>query len=174
MQLGFAMLRDSSLVRRPLAQTRDVIVASPAYLSRRRAPRTPVELNTHDVLVASDAPSRYWEFRDAHGTQRVVVRPILNMHNPLVIKRAVQARFGIARLARSIIQDELSNGTLHPLLSDTVLCDDERTVWILYSGKPYMAVAARSFVDFVVERYRQNLMQYKSDIQSPVALVQHH
>jgi DNA-binding transcriptional LysR family regulator len=51
-------LRDSSLICRALAQTRDVIVASPAYLARRRAPRTPLELSSHDVLIASDARGR--------------------------------------------------------------------------------------------------------------------
>jgi DNA-binding transcriptional LysR family regulator len=148
-------LRDSSLVCRPLAQTRDVIVASPDYLARCPAPRTPGELVSHDVLVASDAPSRYWEFRDTHGTQRVVVQPIMNIQSPHVVKRAVQAGLGIARLSRSFVRAELANGSLRTLLDDATLCGDERTVWLLYSGQPYMAVALRSFVDFVVERYRQ-------------------
>lgn len=167
-------LRDSSLVCRPLAQTRDVIVASPAYLARRRPPRTPAELSSHDVLVASDAPSRYWEFRDKHGTQRVVVRPILNMQSPLLVKRAVQAGLGVARLSRSIIQTELADGTLRPLLTNAELCGDERTVWVLYSGQPHMGIALRSFVDFVVERYRQHPPEDKRQAVVTLGPVQHH
>ncbi|MEA3086606.1 MAG: hypothetical protein QOC89_4303 [Paraburkholderia sp.] len=148
-------LRDSSLVCRPLAQTYDVIVASPRYLARCPAPSRPGDLASHDVLVASDAPSRYWEFRDAHGTQRVVVEPIMNVQSPQVVKRAVQAGLGIARLPRSFVRDELANGSLRELLHDSSLCGDERTVWLLYSGQPHMAAALRSFVDFVVEHYRQ-------------------
>jgi DNA-binding transcriptional LysR family regulator len=167
-------LRDSSLVCRPLAHTRDVIVASPAYLSHRRAPRTPAELSSHDVLVASDSPSRYWEFRDQHGAHRVVVRPILNMQSPLLVKRAVQAGLGIARLPRSLIQSELADGTLRPLLTHVELCGDERTVWVLYSGQRHMALALRSFIDFVVERYRQAAAENKREIVAPVGLAQHH
>ncbi|MGF6921124.1 LysR family transcriptional regulator [Paraburkholderia sp. 40] len=167
-------LRDSSLVCRPLAQTRDVIVGSPVYFARRRPPRTPEELSSHDVLVASDAPSRYWEFRDKHGTQRVVVRPILSMQNPLLIKRAVQAGLGIARLSRSLIQGELADGSLKPVFENIELCGDARTVWVLYSGQPYMAVALRSFVDFVVERYRQNPPEDKRETVVPVGAAQHH
>jgi DNA-binding transcriptional LysR family regulator len=132
-----------------------VIVASPTYLKRRGAPRTPAELSSHDVLLASDAPSRYWEFRDNHGTQRVVVRPILNAQSPLVVKRAVQAGLGIARLSHSVVHNELADGSLHALLDDANLCGDERTVWLLHSGQSHMPLALRSFVDFVVARYGQ-------------------
>ncbi|NPT55170.1 LysR family transcriptional regulator [Paraburkholderia elongata] len=166
-------LRDSSLICRLLAQTRDVIVASPAYLARCRPPRTPAELASHDVLVASDAPSRYWEFRDAHGTQRVVVRPILNIQSPLVVKRAVQAGLGIARLSQSVVQQELADGSLRALLSDATLCADERTVWLLYSGQPHMALALRSFVDFVVERYRHTPAESKRQGAIAVGSLQH-
>jgi DNA-binding transcriptional LysR family regulator len=121
-------LRDSSLVCRALAQTQEVIVASPAYLARRRAPRTPAELSSHDVLVASDSPGRYWEFRDKHGTQRVVVRPILNVQSPLLVKRSVEAGLGIARLSRSVVQREIAEGSLSPLLENAELCGDDRTV----------------------------------------------
>ncbi|CAB3806155.1 hypothetical protein LMG28614_06313 [Paraburkholderia ultramafica] len=148
-------LRDSSLVCRPLAQTRDVIVASPTYLKRCGTPRTPAELSSHDVLLASDAPSRHWEFRTNHGTQRVVVRPILNVQSPLVVKRAVQAGLGIARLSHSVVHNELADGSLHALLNDADLCGAERTVWLLHSGQSHMPLALRSFVDFVVARYHQ-------------------
>ncbi|MFM0005867.1 LysR family transcriptional regulator [Paraburkholderia dipogonis] len=166
-------LRDSSLVCRPLAQTHDVIVASPDYLARCPAPCTPGELVSHDVLVASDAPSRYWEFRDTHGTQRVIVQPIMNIQSPQVVKRAVQAGLGIARLSRSFVRNELANGSLRALLDDATLCGDERTVWLLYSGQPYMAIALRSFVDFVVERYRQKPRENKGQKEACVGPEQH-
>ncbi|HEX7906536.1 MAG TPA: LysR family transcriptional regulator [Paraburkholderia sp.] len=166
-------LRDSSLVCRPLAQTRDVIVASPNYLARCPAPKTPGDLASHDVLVASDAPSRYWEFCDAHGTQRVVVNPIMNIQSPQIVKRAVQAGLGIARLSRSFVRNELANGSLRALLDSVPLCGDERTVWLLYSGQPYMAVALRSFIDFVVERYRQKPPEIKAQNEACVSPAQH-
>ncbi|MFL9934969.1 LysR family transcriptional regulator [Paraburkholderia sp. RL18-103-BIB-C] len=156
-------LRDSSLVCRPLTQTRDVIVASPAYLSRRRPPETPLELSSHDVLVTSDGPGRFWEFRDKHGTQRVAVRPILNMQSPLLVKRAVQTGLGIARLSKALIQSELSDGTLRPLLTHVELCGDERTVWLLYSEQSHMELPVRRFIDFVVERYRQSAAEDKKE-----------
>jgi DNA-binding transcriptional LysR family regulator len=161
-------VRDSSLVCRPLAQTRDVIVACPAYLSRRGLPRTPLELSSHDVLVTSDAPGRYWDFRDKHGTQRVEVRPILNTQSPLLVKRAVQAGLGIARLSMSLIQSELSDGTLRPLLTHVELCGDERPVWLFYSGQPRMALTLRRFIDFVVERYRQSEAEENKEAVIPV------
>jgi DNA-binding transcriptional LysR family regulator len=149
-------LRDSSLICRPLARTRDVIVASPDYLFRHHAPRTPNDLAQHDVLIASDAPSRYWEFRDANGTQRVAVKPVINAQSPQVVKRAVQAGLGIARLSRSLVKDELAAGTLTPVLGEFALDGDERTLWIVYSGQQHMTLAVRRFVDFVVAHYRQH------------------
>ncbi|MGF6772286.1 DNA-binding transcriptional LysR family regulator [Paraburkholderia sp. GAS199] len=166
-------LRDSSLVCRPLAQIRDVIVASPDYLARCPVPCTPGELALHDVLVASDAPSRYWEFRDTHGTQRVVVQPIMNIQSPQVVKRAVQAGLGIARLSRSFVRDELANGSLQALLDDAPLCDDERTVWLLYSSQPRMAVALRGFIDFVVEHYRRIPLENKPENDARVGKAPH-
>ncbi len=166
-------LRDSSLVCRPLAPTRDVIVASPAYLSRCGTPRKPEELSRHDVLLAADAPSRYWAFRDSHGTQRVIVQPVLSMQSPFLIKRAVEAGLGVARLSHSTVQDELRDGRLLPLLTDVSLCDAERTVWVLYSGQPNMSAAARSFVDFVVARYRDEPPRAEANGHAPVGAAQH-
>jgi len=166
-------LRDSSLVSRPLAQTHDVIVAAPAYLKRHTTLRAPEDLIYHDALLTSDAPSRYWEFRDADRTHRVVVKPMMNAQSPFIIKRAVLAGMGIGRLSRSIVQDELAAGTLKPLLSEFTLDGDERTVWILYSGQPHMAIAVRRFVDFVVARYHQSDPQSNATPRLSVGRVQH-
>ena len=148
-------LKDSSLICKPIAQTCDVIVASPSYLERNTAPRTLADLASHDVLLASDAPSRYWEFRDRNGTQRVVVRPIMNLQSPLMVKRAACAGLGIARLPRSVVMDELSDGRLRMVLNDAELCESQWTVWLLYSSHRHMPIVLRTFIDFVAEFYEK-------------------
>jgi DNA-binding transcriptional LysR family regulator len=85
----------------------------------------------------------------------------------------VLAGMGIGRLSRSIVQDELAAGTLKPLLSEFTLDGDERTVWILYSGQPHMAIAVRRFVDFVVARYHQSDPQSNATPRLSVGRVQH-
>ncbi|MGF6758143.1 LysR family transcriptional regulator [Paraburkholderia sp. GAS334] len=161
-------LRDSSLICRSLAQTQDVIVASPAYLARRRAPKKPQDLSDHDILLGADAPSRYWEFRDTNGAHRVVLRPVMNAQSPAVVARAAEAGLGIARLSRSLIHDQIESGTLVELLGNFLLDSNERTVWILYSRRRHMPLSVRSFVDFVVSRYREEKSsQTRSDTLVP-------
>ncbi len=148
-------LRDSSLVSRPLTQFRDVIVASPAYLSRRGPPEAPRNLPEHDVILVSGLATRHWEFRDAHGSHRVDVLPVFSSPNLMAAKRAVLAGLGIARLPRPLIESQLRGGVLELLLEDFYLGGDERTMWLLYSGRRYMTQRVRSFVDFVVAHYRK-------------------
>ena len=147
-------LRDSSLVCRPLAQFRDVVVAAPAYLARRDPPGVPKDLRDHDVLLVSDILTRHWDFSDAHSSQRVDVRPIFSSSNLMAVKRAALAGLGIARLPRPLIESQLHAGALNLLLNGFDVKGDARTVWMLYSGRHYMTQCVRSFVDFVVAHYR--------------------
>jgi DNA-binding transcriptional LysR family regulator len=59
-----------------------------------------------------------------------------------------------AKVAESLIEKELQEGTLQPLLQAFELENNERTVWMLYSGHRYMTQRVRGFVDFVANRYR--------------------
>jgi len=47
-------LGDSSLAARKLAPNRRVVCASPAYLGRHPAPRTPIDLQKHNCLTTND------------------------------------------------------------------------------------------------------------------------
>jgi DNA-binding transcriptional LysR family regulator len=107
--------------------------------------------------------------RANQGTQRVVVRPVLSVQSPLVVKRAVQAGLGIARLPHSVVHNELADGSLHVLLNDANLCGDERTVWLLHSGRSAMPLALRGFVDFVVARYHQKSSIHVNGGEAPVS-----
>jgi len=147
-------LRDSCMVCRPLVRMHDVVVAAPAYIARRGPPATPAALTEHDILLATDAPNRYWEFRDFNGAHRVPLNPILTTQSLLAVKSAAVTGLGIARIANVLVERELAEGSLVALLRDFQLDSNERTVWMLYSGQPFITQVVRSFIDFVVERHR--------------------
>jgi DNA-binding transcriptional LysR family regulator len=142
------------MVCRPLARMHDVVVAAPAYIARRGQPATPAALTEHDILLATDAPNRYWEFSDFNGAHRVSLNPILTTQSLLAVKSATVTGLGIARMANVLVERELAEGSLVALLRDFQLDSNERTVWMLYSGQPFITQAVRSFVDFVVDRHR--------------------
>lgn len=68
-------LPDSSLVARPLGVYRAWLVASPAYLARRGAPRRVADLAQHDCVLtqAKDGVDR-WTLVGPKGTETVTVR----------------------------------------------------------------------------------------------------
>jgi DNA-binding transcriptional LysR family regulator len=150
-------LRDSSLVCRALTQVRDVIVASPSYLMLHSAPAQPSDLANHDILASSEPGVRSWEFGDAYGVQRVLLRPVLSSSNLLTVIRAVKAGLGIARLPVSLVSTEIHEGTLVPVLEDFDLENGVRTLWMLYSSHRYMTPRVRRFIDFSVARYTRNV-----------------
>jgi DNA-binding transcriptional LysR family regulator len=164
-------LRDSTLVCRPLTPLRDVIVASPSYLMRRGTPAQPSDLTNHDVLATSEPCVRSWEFGDAYGTQRVLLRPVLSSSNLPAVIRAAKAGLGIARLPTPLVFRELQEGALVPILEDFRLENGVRTLWMLYSGHRYMTPRVRRFIDFSVTHYRRDMqhleaLSLKSAVQS--------
>ena len=66
----FGALRDSSLVARKILTYRHQLVASPAYLERVKAPRSPRDLLDHKLLAFSRwRPDNSWTFWHQNGKQ---------------------------------------------------------------------------------------------------------
>ncbi|MFM0197833.1 LysR family transcriptional regulator [Paraburkholderia strydomiana] len=148
-------LRDSAMICRSLAVTRDVIVASPGYVERCGIPERPDDLTQHSILVAGEIPARFWEFDDAHGVNRTLFKPVLRAGSVLAVKRAALSGLGIARLAESLVQTELENRTLVQLLGQFLLKGNERAIWMLYPAHRHIPAALKTFTDFVVSRSRR-------------------
>ncbi|AJZ56639.1 bacterial regulatory helix-turn-helix, lysR family protein [Paraburkholderia fungorum] len=150
-----SQLRDSAMICRSLAVTRDVIVASPRYVEQCGIPERPDDLTHHSVLVAGEIPARFWEFDDAHGVNRALFRPVLRAGSVLAVKRAALAGLGIARLAESLVRTELNDRTLVPVLGQFPLKGNERAIWMLYPAHRHIPRTLQSFTDFVVSRSRR-------------------
>jgi DNA-binding transcriptional LysR family regulator len=104
-----------AIVARPLFSFHRILVASPSYLARRRAPRSIRALDTHDALVhlgAHAAVAGVWELVSGKDTERIGVRGALRTNNVFALRDAAVAGLGIALLAEWLVDEQLRCGAL--------------------------------------------------------------
>jgi len=110
---------DQSLISRKLATNRRVICASPEYIERHGAPKTPEDLLNHNCLTHSSIHHfNDWEFRDGGDVRVLSITGNFRTNSASALHEAVKAGIGIARLATFVTQPSLDSGELVPLLSE--------------------------------------------------------
>jgi DNA-binding transcriptional LysR family regulator len=106
---------DSSLVALPLAPTNTrVLVASPSYLAKHRAPSDPQAMRRHQALrfvVGEDVP-RHWKLRIGGSWQNVPIEGNYIANDGEVVKCWALAGVGIAYKSWLDVAKELSSGAL--------------------------------------------------------------
>ena len=135
---------DSSLVARKLAPYRRVICASPTYLAKRSAPRTPPDLARHDCVLRIGHD--HWQFRDGvsvrvHGSYRA--------DTPELLRQGALAGLGIAMLPSFLVTTDLAKGRLVAMLDDQI--GDRAAIYAVYPPHRQLAPNLRAFLDFLVE-----------------------
>ncbi|MGE3678142.1 MAG: LysR family transcriptional regulator, partial [Burkholderiales bacterium] len=117
--IRIAELADSSLAARKLAPNRRVVCASPAYLERHGAPRTPAELTRHNCLIPNWEHdfSMSWDYREPSGKSGSVrVRGRYACDNWEVLRDWALAGLGIALKSTWDVRSQLEDGSLVPVL----------------------------------------------------------
>jgi DNA-binding transcriptional LysR family regulator len=109
-------LPDSSLVARRIAPINAVIVASPAYLRRHGAPRTPGELSSHEALLQNGA--ELWRFRDGRRVVTIRGEGRFKADNGQALVAAAIAGLGVALLPTFLAGPAIESGELAPVLLD--------------------------------------------------------
>jgi DNA-binding transcriptional LysR family regulator len=105
----FGALRDSSLVARKILTYRHQLVASPAYLERVKAPRSPKDLLDHKLLAFSYwRPDNSWTLWHQNGEDQETLsfEPYLSMNDYNGLAAALVAGVGIGDLP-PVVQPEL-------------------------------------------------------------------
>lgn len=118
--LRIASLPDSSLRARKLRDVKTHIVAAPSYLERMGTPRHPAELGEHECLRYSLLTTpEHWHFTNSKG-EEAAVRPLgrLRANNGDVMLHGLRSGHGIAVLPDFIIDADLANGAVVPILAD--------------------------------------------------------
>jgi DNA-binding transcriptional LysR family regulator len=135
-----------------IADFERVVCASPAYLARCGAPRTPAELVDHTCVVIASQAGRGWPFRTADGIEHVELVRRVTVDNSEAALRLALNGGGIIRLGDIIVAELIASGSLVPLLTDVHYAEPLRLSALYLEGR-HRLPKVRVFLDFLTERF---------------------
>jgi LysR family transcriptional regulator for bpeEF and oprC len=148
---------ERGFVVRPLAQTRNVVCASPAYWRRAGAPRDPDHLRDHHCLVyrsAGGALLDRWIFEKDGERRSINVRTRVLSEHRTWLDAAACAGAGVIRLSDLTLAPYLSAGLLVPALTDWEAVDAP-TIFAAYRPAQRRSKLVQAFVAFLVETFTE-------------------
>jgi DNA-binding transcriptional LysR family regulator len=135
---------DESLVGRIFLRDRLVVVASPA-LAR---PKPNVAVSAV-VRGASDLTSA-WEVVAPRGKSRIMIDPVLRLTGIVMVRDAVRAGLGAARLPVSLVSHDLTTGKL---VNWGDVDGPEIAIWTLYPSRRLLSARISAFLDFLKQAF---------------------
>ncbi|MBH5397184.1 LysR family transcriptional regulator [Bradyrhizobium sp. CNPSo 4010] len=149
---------DSNIIIRRIGQMRRVLAAAPSYLAAHGVPEHPADLARHDMLVYNLANDPYsLRLSKGSATQTVRIAPTLDSNDGQIICGAARAGLGILIQPLYIVQSDIVEGKLVPLLLDWEL--PLLTMNIAYQNRTGLPAKIRAFSDFLVDHIHRNSME---------------
>jgi DNA-binding transcriptional LysR family regulator len=145
---------DSGLVARKLEDAALVVVASPEYLRRHRAPRTPDDLAGHEciqfVLPSSGQPVPWLLQRDGRISEHATLGRMRCAEDILGPVTLVLAGAGLLQTYRFLVEGALHDGRLVEVLSE--YAGASRPFSLLYPANRHMPLRVRVLIDFLTRQ----------------------
>lgn len=145
-------LKDSTLVARHIAPIRLVVVASPDYLSRYKAPASPQDLAEHECVLYSGPRDRSpWVFHA--GRRRIPVLPTgrFRVDSGEAQLQGVEAGLGVTVLPTFLAAPSLKAGRLVRLLADFRLQDEG--LFVVRPPGAYVPAKVRGLIDLMIDKF---------------------
>lgn len=152
--IRIAALSDSSLIGVKLADNKRVVVASPSYLKKYGAPRTPEDLHKHNCLAMSnEASQRGWTLRE-HG-KNLIFKANGNMvcNDGQVLHEWALAGRGLAWRSMWEVGPDIAAGRLQTVLDDFAAPGND--IYAVYAQRRHLPLRIRAFIDFLRQTYGQ-------------------
>jgi len=145
------MLSTDTAVTRLLETIPLVLVASPAYLAQRPAPRHPSELADHVFVPMSPSIRKpALTFRIGGEELRVPLSHDITSNSAVFNREMALQGFGIGVLPTALVADEVASGRLVTLLDAYERVDSAIEIRIAYSTRALLPAKVRAFVEHAV------------------------
>jgi DNA-binding transcriptional LysR family regulator len=148
----FGATTDSSLVARKIGTSRRILCATPAYLERHGRPRTPAELDRHELLSWSIPGRESWPFLQAGKVREVSAQFRASADLADLLVQMARADLGITRLPEFMIADDIRAGALVPLLDEFSFPEP---IYAIYRSRRHLSPRIRTFIDFLADSMRE-------------------
>ena len=144
-------LKDSSLIARKILTYRHQLVASPAYLARRKPPQKTQDLLQHRLLAFSFwKPMNVWSFVNGKKKETLTFRPHLSMNDYAGLAAALLAGTGIGDLPPLVQPELLRDGRLVEIMPDWRFATFY--LWLAHTGNRFLTRPVRLFKEFAAQR----------------------
>lgn len=154
-------IEDSSLVVRSFGIGQQVLVASPALLDTRAAPRRPADLPAWPSLgtaMAAERGRHRWHLRSRRGDEAVVEHhPRFVTDDMQALVAAAIAGIGVAMLPGFLCAEPLAREVLRIVLPSWR--PFAGNIHAVYASRHGLSSALRSFLDFVAPRIEVKLAE---------------
>ncbi|NBB12247.1 LysR family transcriptional regulator [Pseudomonas sp. SLFW] len=148
-------LMDDSQHGIPVGEVRTVLCASPDYLTTQGHPQHPLELKDHRLIVsAASVLTRHWTFVEAGKPFQVDVQSRLSVSGNQPALTAAALGWGITRALSYQVASRVASGELVLILENFE--QPPVPVHVCYQAERKVSAKVRTFVDFCVERMRQD------------------
>lgn len=149
---------DERLVGRVFVRDRIVVVASPQRSKPTAGEPVPVVVRGSAGPDASAVAGKAtWELTDSKGKKRgFAVQPVLHLSSLLMVRDAVRAEVGAARLPLSLVLNDLAAGKLVQW-GDVPGPDIE--LWALYPSRRLLSARVSAFLELLKEAFPQGTPQ---------------
>ena len=135
--------RDESLVGRPFLRDRLVVVASP------HLPRPSGDLPAPGVIRGSGS-HQIWTVLTSNGVAQIPVEPVLSLSSLIMVRDAVRAGVGAARLPISLVGHDLMVGTLQHWGD---IEGSEIALWALYPSRRLLSARVSAFLEYLKQAF---------------------
>jgi DNA-binding transcriptional LysR family regulator len=148
-------LRGNQLMARKIGESGVAVVASPDYLARHGAPKTPADLAKHNLIGFNFARSvEGWPFRFDGALISIAAVGNTQVGDGEIARQLAVAGVGLARLGRFHTQAEVAAGRLVTVLEDFNPGDIE-AIHAVYLGQGgFVPARMRAFIDFLARNVK--------------------
>lgn len=154
MAIRVGELEDSSLMARKICETQRRMIAAPSYFEEYGRPERIDDLNNHKLLHYSNASSgNVWKLTAPSGEQRQVrTAGWLTVNDGQSLLNAAVGGLGIAYLPSFLYAQPMREGRLVDAMPELPV--DIQGVYAVYPPGRYIQPKVRSFIDYLVEAFR--------------------
>lgn len=135
---------DATLVGRIFLRDRLVVVASPNLPFPNDGGPVPA------VTRGSMQQTETWSLTTPSGPSTMLVKPVLSLSSLLMVRDAVRAGAGAARLPLSLVSPDLAAGTL---VHGGDVEGPEIALWALYPTRRLLSARVSAFLDYLREAF---------------------